>query len=248
MKLTNPPLVEAVFAVRWKLSPHKDGYWIDPKYQIALGRFQSLIEKQFPVWEKLPMAEAPEQVAAYHPLHRFRVSANQYPMLQLGPGVLTINNSTGYEWSEFEDLCMRTVHFLIDAYRDSVIELHNLELRYVNTHPLNELQSMDFLAQKMGVIIQLPEGLFSGQAVQRKTTSFNFSAGFENSTPPGVAQINLRQGKRGTVPSLLWDFGFLAQKELPDFPEGLPEWLKQAREVAHQWFLALTEKHLLEGY
>ena len=44
----------------------------------------------------------PDEFTPHIVHHRFRVSPDGWPLLQVGPGVFTVNDTANYRWTEFE--------------------------------------------------------------------------------------------------------------------------------------------------
>lgn len=99
-KLPKAPLLEVIFELRWQIKQKSDLN----KYQYLIGDLYSLIKDTYPVRESLAPPEVPTDILINNPVHRFRTATNQYPLVQVGPGVLTLNTTDdNYYWSEFYD-------------------------------------------------------------------------------------------------------------------------------------------------
>lgn len=94
--LANPPLVEALVEVRWELDSPAPGVSLDPNYKILLGRFYDRVRADYPFHEQLPMSLAPDELTGYQVQHRFRLAADAWPLVQLGPGILSLNDTAAY--------------------------------------------------------------------------------------------------------------------------------------------------------
>jgi uncharacterized protein (TIGR04255 family) len=106
-KLTNAPLVEVVFELRWDINSQND--LID--FQYLHGDLYSSIKKSFPIRENLVPPDIPFEALKSIPVFRFRKSNNSYPLIQIGPGVISFNTvDEFYEWESFRD----EVNSLID--------------------------------------------------------------------------------------------------------------------------------------
>ncbi len=99
--LKNKPLLEAILEIKWALSPHSEniGNGTDPHYKILLGRMFDKISDTgglYPIHEELPAARIPDEFAGHIVQHRFLVEAGGWPLIQLGPGILTLNETENY--------------------------------------------------------------------------------------------------------------------------------------------------------
>lgn len=96
MDLANKPLVEAVFELRWALK--KNGpLTSDPGFQLFQGRYYDRIKETFPFAKSLPAAEVPEAMTGHTVRQQFRASEEGWPVTQIGPGILTVNETVAYK-------------------------------------------------------------------------------------------------------------------------------------------------------
>src|SRR5947209_1729030 len=114
--LVKKPLVEAILEVRWALETKQPGTQIDPQYKLLLGRFQERVRDRYPEYEQLPAAALPDELIPYNVQHRFRRNANGWPLVQLGPGLLTVNETETYDWTTFRPLTLEAFQKLFEAY------------------------------------------------------------------------------------------------------------------------------------
>src|SRR5258708_6704442 len=93
-KLPSAPLIEVVFELRWTIE------------QQEAQSIQYLSGDLYPhIKDKYPFREAIQGFPLFgnSPSSRFRVAQNDYPLVQIGPGVLTINTTDAkYFWKEYE--------------------------------------------------------------------------------------------------------------------------------------------------
>ena len=99
--LKNKPLVEAIFELKWKLIQQDTGIYIDPHYKILIGSLYEKIKDKYPFYEQLETARMPDEIAAYLVQHRFRVKENDWPLIQIGPGIITLNDTDNYVYHVF---------------------------------------------------------------------------------------------------------------------------------------------------
>ena len=253
LKLSKPPLAEAIFELRWKLKTIAPGFLGDPQYQIFVGRFQAAVEEKFPFWERLPASALPENALVHVPHHRFRVGKESWPLVQIGPGLLSINQTEKYTWTEFKATVLDVVNALVHSYPDStnLLHLESAQLRYINADLLKSASPTEFLRDKMNVKVELPEKLFGDEAVGKQTQGFSMALAFKSSKPAAEAKLTFAQGINNQVnqPAIIWESTITAMaNDVPEFPNGIAEWISKARAIAHHWFLALTEQNLLGSY
>ena len=141
-KLPNAPLQEAVFEVRWLLDVDPDSQQErDREYDLAQGKFQFQAKDSFPVHKRI-LASFPN-AQNYKIAHQFWSGAQQhFPVLQLGPGVFTVNDTDiNYDWeNNFFPLIKESLDWLYKAY-DSQLQPNYVNLRYIDSV---ELDKYDF--------------------------------------------------------------------------------------------------------
>jgi len=132
-KLTKAPLQEVIFEIRWLLEPDINGrQLLDPKYQFALGIFKDAVKENFPHHVARFPQEIPHQMLNYQTVHQFWHSEDQWPVVQLGPGIATVNdNEKNYEWEEtYLPNIQYTLDALVKSYGQMVFNF--ISLRYID--------------------------------------------------------------------------------------------------------------------
>jgi uncharacterized protein (TIGR04255 family) len=179
--LANKPLAEAILELRWALQPAasetdpqavrltsgaglalqvgSQQTFSDPGFKILLGLFYNSVSKRYPYAQELPVAQVPENLTPYVVRHQFRASPNGWPLLQLGPGVLTVNQTTDYSWKDFRERIVHAVTSLYDCYPRTIALLKPalIIFRYVNTIPFDYRRESitDFLENQLHTVVRL---------------------------------------------------------------------------------------------
>ena len=119
--LKNKPLVEAIFELRWKLEDDKNAIGIkkDPHYKILVGRVYDNVKGNYPYYSQLPTAHMPDEIAGYVVQHQFRKAKDKWPLIQLGPGIITLNSTNDYVWENFEKNMLDLLDVLFKSYPES---------------------------------------------------------------------------------------------------------------------------------
>jgi len=151
--LKNKPLVEAIFELRWALKEQASGIKVDPHYKILIGRIYDRVKNEYPFHEQLPTATIPDEIAGYVVQHRFRKSKDAWPLIQIGPGIITLNDTEEYVWEDFEKKISHVLNILFESYPDagSSLKISGLLLRYIDAVDFNyeENNIFVFLKEKM---------------------------------------------------------------------------------------------------
>ncbi|MCF8257912.1 MAG: TIGR04255 family protein [Flavobacteriales bacterium] len=146
-KLPSAPLQEVITEVRWGLEyDPKAGTMTDAGFQLALGKFHGLVQDAFPIARPLHPADVPPALLANRPTHQFWTGERQWPVLQLGPGILTVNDTeANYEWQKsYLPLIRRALGHLEQAYgqmRITEFSLRYIDAVKVNGHGFKDWQS-----------------------------------------------------------------------------------------------------------
>lgn len=131
-KLSSPPLQEVIFELRWALEIDDTNHEHDSKYWYAIGVFRNAIKDKFPEVEKKIPDSTPINLYPYVPRCRFKPLGKDWPTIQIGPGVLSINESgQDYDWKSFKQHVIQG----LDALEISYEQLPNgivPSLRYID--------------------------------------------------------------------------------------------------------------------
>jgi uncharacterized protein (TIGR04255 family) len=253
--LGKKPLVEAIFELRWDLRDSGPGPGTDPHYQLFVGRLYDRVLKQYPHHEQLPAAAAPPELASHVVQHRFRKAANEWPLLQVGPGVVTLNATTDYDWADYEKRIAGLLDAVHDAYPKDVLGagITMVLLRYLDAFPLDlgETNACDYLEDKLKTRIKLERRLFEKTGVAERPSNIDLRFEFFTTTPPGIVQLKFARGRRktnGTDVIMLDTTVRTGEKDIPQEKTPLLEWTKAAHDLADDWFFKLVEGELLESF
>lgn len=255
-ELKNKPLVEAILEVRWRLQQPTNEQLPaqlilparDPHYRLLLGRLFDRIQKEYPFHEELPTASLPDDMLAHVVQHRFRSAKDDWPLIQVGPGVFTVNDTHRYTWSDFQKRSKEAVARLYDAHPAVAdFRVESLMLRYIDAVEYNykDEDAFRFLGDKLKVGISLPETLFQDTGVERRPHSFFWQATFRCSRPAGRLSVSFATGQKEGKPAILWETTVQSVGEdLPSMPDGFPAWVDAAHEITNDWFFKLIEGEL----
>ena len=251
--LENKPLVEAYVEIRWRLPEQEKEQSFD--YKFLLGRLHGQIEGKFPYYEPLPSAHIPDEMAGYTVQHRFRTQEDGWPVIQVGPGIFTFNETSKYIWSSFKTDVLEAVEYYYSAYpQKEKLEPVSIYLRYIDAIQFDHTREdvRQFLRDKLKVGITLPDGLEGGH-IEYKPRSLKFEVSFPCDKPKGQAVVLFATGnsKRdgNEYPSIIWHTTVQSiGKDVPIIPRGLENWLDSAHEITHDWFVKFSEGDLLRSF
>lgn len=247
-ELKHKPLVEAILEVRWALTKSDQGPGTDPHYRLLLGRLYDRVLAEFPIHEPLPASALPDDMLGQIVQHRFRTSANGWPLVQIGPGIASLNATDDYSWQTFRPKAMSLVDRLFEAHpKVADLRIEALVLRYVDAvvvHPDQE-SVLEFLKDKLKIGIDLPSVLFDKTAIDPKPLHLSWSSTFRAADPAGAIDLRFSMGKKADEPALIWESTFRSLGgDLPALPGGFANWVDGAHKVVNDWFFKLIEGDL----
>ncbi len=250
--LPRKPLIEAIFELRWALQQGPAGESHDPGFQILLGRFYDRVSPDFPELEDLPVSLVPEAMAPNVVRHRFRKAKGAWPLIQLGPGVLSVNDTEGYTWQSFRPMLVKAVQALFEAYptRIAQLSLSQATLRYVNAVPLDSAGGdtglLPFLGNHLHTNISIDPSLFDNPQTAGTPAALQLRLNYPLERPHGVGAISFSTGMKENVPSVIWENLVVSKAgHLPATPEAFDAWFEDAHALTDRWFFALCRGGLL---
>jgi uncharacterized protein (TIGR04255 family) len=244
--LKNKPLVEAILEVHWNLTPGPaEGMMRDPNYKFLLGKLFESVKPLFPYHEELPVASVPDELTPFVVHHRFRTAPNGWPLIQVGPGVFTVNETSGYVWESFENILKDALPRLVAAHpKPDDLRFNLLLLRFVNAISLDPTQTnlLGYLAEKMRTFISLPAEIFSQDKLDKNPSRLATEIEFACSGPPGTLVVKLNTGKHNSESALIFELAFSSKDtQVPSMPDGFDAWLSSAHDVIETTFFTLIE-------
>lgn len=260
-KLPNAPLAEAVFELRWKLFGDEGTpppLLRDPGY---FGCVDSLIERAKSIGFREHKITARGPVSAHSVERRFhRSEGESFPVLQIGPGIFAVNESSGYAWDSFRELCLSAVELLVSCYpKMSTFPFvpFQVQLRYIDAFK-NDPSPTDgligFLNQSTNIEIKLPDFLRGSQFGPIGDTQLHiafpvksvkdtrFVVTLSKGTVSGVERFVMQSSVTTTVqPAFLGKDSQSARK-------AIDEWIDEAHEIASPFFKAFAKESLMRQF
>lgn len=255
IKLENAPLLECAFELHWKLTPS----WIsstginatqiplppgapapfqtDPFYRIFLARMSDKLQLDYPNYVALPQSNMPDEVVPHLVQHRFQ-SQDKLPLVQIGPGVLSINHGPNYSWEDFKHRINNVIAMFYESYpkRES-LALENVSLRYINGFALNEdmQDALLFIKENLSVSFSVPKSVF-GAHVTDRVRELNMQLTFPTNEPEGVLNSSWATGMHEQQRKLIWQSTIVSPGGNVDFDKDSDSWLESAHNIIDRWF------------
>jgi len=251
--LKNKPLLEAIFELRWELQEPQTGMKIDPHYKILIGRVYDRVHNEYPFHEQLPTATMPDEIAAYVVQHRFRKDRDKWPLIQIGPGIMTLNDTDGYVWDDFEKRIISVLGTLFESYPEAEknLKINGLLLRYIDAIEFDYGKDniFNFLKEKMKITVNLHEKLFEETGVNMLPLGYDLRFSFPSTKPKGAVLLRFSRGKRKEVDALIWETMVQSiAEDAAKAKEDIATWIKGAHDLVHDWFFKIIEGELLKRF
>lgn len=252
--LPNPPLLEAIFELRWEIEADQQAQRMrDPSYPMMYGRIYEHLKKDLPFAEDLPSVQAHPESAPYVPRHRMRKASNGYPLVQMGPGILTINHAQGYTWKEFEGLILRTIGLIIDLFPVDKFPLHFLkaELRYVNgiRFDIAKENPLAFLHEKLHIQLEPDPEFLLRSGLDERPNNVGVNLSYVLSKPVGHLGFSANLGQVEGKPAYILQTAIQSFGEVtPTDSEQFATWLNSAHETAENCFQVFCKGTLMSQF
>lgn len=247
-ELKNKPLVEAILEIRWNLIQIPTGASIDPHYKLLLGRLYDRLHAEYPEHEQLPTAIVPDELVGHSVQHRFRAGVDAWPLVQLGPGIFTLNSTSDYKWEDFRPRVLSAIQKLYDAHpKVSDLRVNRLMLRYIDAVDFDFEASnvLDYLGEYLKLNFSLSENLFKDTGVESKPKTFSLQSSFACQQPKGVISIRFASGAKQMTSALVWETIVQSKgSEVPEMPGDFGKWLDEAHKITEDWFFKMIEGEL----
>lgn len=246
-ELKNKPLIEAIFELKWDLQDLPNGGKGDPNYRILVGMLYEKLNQDYPFIEPLETASMPDEMVAHIVQNRFRVDEQKWPLMQIGPGIITINDTENYKWEDFEERILKVVSTFIDIYPNPQnLNINSISLRYINAiGDFNNSDNMiQFLKEKMHTNVEFHEKLFENTGVRAEPLGFDFKTTFKSINPEGAVMLRFAKGEFEDVSKLVMETMVISiGEDIPNKDE-IQEWIKKAHTLTDDWFFKIIEGEL----
>jgi len=251
--LTKPPILEAIFEMRWELAPVPNSQVRrDPAYPLLYGRLYDRFKKDYAIVEDLPSVQAHPDASPYVVRHRMRKAADKWPLVQVGPGVITINEGKEYSWDKFREEIVRIFEAFTDFYPASTFPLNvvKTELRFINGIEMGDNENpLQFLAEKLHTKVELDPALFTQNKITPAPEGVTFNAGFNIQQPIGKAMLGIGSGEIMDKPAMLQQMLLHSVGEsAPQDLGSLDPWLDSMHRIAKNWFETLCRGEVMKRF
>ena len=248
IKLEKAPLKEVIFEGRWQLDVNEDNKEADNGLEVAIGTLRQLSIEKYSYHKRKFENIVPYQWFKHQLVHQYWKSENEWPVIQLGPGIFTFNDiNQNYDWSKiyFPSL-IETVEWLYKSY-DYSIKMNFARLTYIDSVNTADYGYAD---DWHGFINRFFRFNFQNHFnFNGKLNRFEFNQFFD--LPNGsVLNFNISTGKQESQnyedPIILWQTSFYQQKNFSK--DELIAWADEAHTQSRDIFKKLITEELYESF
>lgn len=254
---TMPRLAEAWMTAKWILSsePGIPHMLKDAAYPLIVGTFRETIREDFPVLNELDANRAPLDFLPYIPRLQFRSSGSMWPLIQIGPGLTTLNFVENYSWKDFEKYALLLRKKLTESYQKENetlrLSLMSLRYRYVFDFNYSVDNILDFIREKLNVAITLPSNIANVDQQVKLPEEINFSITYTlKEKLKGIIRLvnGTETRDKEVVKVFLVDIEVICEsQQIEDVfisKDSLKTWLNQAHNISVAWLSELGIRDL----
>jgi len=235
-ELKNAPLLEVIFELRWKSDTSEDL----SLFEMMLGSIYNELKECFPNIKQLrPDIQLPMNIFVNQPTHRFTSgNGKEYPLFQLGPGVLSINTiNSDYNWEDFSAVIFKVLKVFLSKSGFSNDRIITTSLKYLDFYKL-PLENVDYLAQlnkKFNFNIEV------GSAVpkDKKPILFNIESAYV--TDIGLLNFSIKKGQVETKEGIIFESGIQKNFRVDNFTKSFDKWILRSHESLRDFFKDVTK-------
>lgn len=254
--LSNAPLVEALFEIRWGKHTQQQAGGETVQFadedNLFFGNFKSLAARHGFVHFERINKNVP-LIFPYTVTMRFRKEEGTWPCMQLGQGVFTVNQiNDGYEWEKFKVDILAALEIFIESY-DNIdnLPVRYIELKYQDGFVRDEdVSTYDFLREKFKIKFEVSSEYITQLSEDGKIRGLNMAFNLRLDNPKGILIFDLKEalisGEEGFVSQTIVRS---AKDDVPLIePSSISEWLESAHDVQRKAFKEFIEQAYLEKF
>lgn len=236
-KLPKAPLVEVVIELRWKISSKEELVGV----QYLYGDLYNELKRKYPFRESILPVEVPMEMTINQPVHRFRAEKGGYPLLQVGPGIITLNTiDAKYYWESFFEDSKELIQTFNTIYSQN--NTITPAILYIDFFPF------DFSENNVHNYINQQFNITFGQSFfETEKFPSDFNMGFAYNIDLGDLRVNFQKGKNQNTEGILLQTRINGKPAVPNY-ENLNKWLNEAHEILSNLFKQLTEGDLYKSF
>lgn len=244
-KLLNAPLQEVIFEIRWNIESKNDL----ESFQFISGDIYSSLKGKYPFRKSINPPDIPLEILVNSPLYQFRTSENGYPLIQIGPGVLTFNSDDeNYFWDKFYSKSIELADVFEKSFQGKESKKFRANLIYLDFFEFNFLDDDVFKYLNNHFNLNINQTFLETNSLPNSLNlSFNYATEFGNLT------VHFRKGKQVQKSTKELKEGIILQTHLGGEPmalsvDGISKWLEESHNFCSGLFKKMTEGNLYNSF
>jgi uncharacterized protein (TIGR04255 family) len=177
-------------------------------------------------------------------MYRFRREPKGYPLIQVGPGVITLNTiDAKYDWKSYYEMCQTLIQTAIKLNPLSVGQYYSPNLIYIDFFKLDfrSQDAISFLNQNLKIN-------FGQSFYKNKSFPTAITSGFSYETEHGLLNVLLSEGKNEKQESGLVIKTQVSGPQQEPRADAILGWLDGAHEFCSTLFEDMTKGQLFESF
>ena len=242
-KLSKAPLQEVIFEAFWELDvDEKSRTQYDPGYELAQGVFSNCLSKDFPHHVKIAPQLVPLQLLNHKPVHQFWRAPNEWPVIQLGPGILAANvTEKNYVWETlFRPVILQALDALLESYKQ-IPKFQKLSMRYIDAVEIDGTEKdsfLQFIESNLQINVKrafdIP-GKIKGKSIQQVYSLSDDSQ----------LQIAISNGMKKNKRAVVWQTVIVKEKVFSS--DEIREWITYAHATISDLFKRMLRKEYYDS-
>ncbi len=240
-KLPKAPLLEVIFEIKWDIVSNND--IVD--FQYLHGDLYSIIKETFPYRENLIPSDIPFELVKGTPVYRFRKIENGYPLIQIGPGLLTINTIDNiYFWEDFKTGIESVFNAFFKVFPKSKGLKLTPVLTYIDFFKINPdfQNAIEFINSNLHLNIH--QDFLEDQDTNIKDINVTFNYQINKDT----LSLNLRNGSiKDNKDGLVLQTKIIGENNIYT-SDNLSNWLNETHDFSSSMFKKITKGPLYNSF
>jgi len=236
-KLPSAPLQEVVFELLWELGQDEHGTPDDRGFDLALGIFAEIVGGNLPFIARKVLHGVPAGQSRLFPIpfHQFWKAENCWPVVQIGPGILVINDiEANYAWNGFKTITTHTINALLKAYKTE-LKFISIRLKYINAYDIGKYDGLAFMNKNFNISLHNDLGQYNNPAL------FSFNQKF-NLGESGNLDFQISSAVNASAkPAIIWQSVF--SKDGSIYESEIDLWLEDAHTFLSDHFKSILKPH-----
>jgi uncharacterized protein (TIGR04255 family) len=239
-KLSKAPLIEVVLELKWDMLNKED--LNDSQY--LYGDIYSSLKHKYPFRENILPFDVPIEVLINKPVHRFRTNEGGYPLIQVGPGIVTLNTiDEEYEWEEFSNSYEELLRAFHNAFQKFENKKFSPSILYLDFFPFNFDDNDVYKFVNENFSVNLEQSFIVTESYPK-----DINLGFNYKIDLGTLNVsfqkgNNQQGQEGIILQTRID-GYAVNPEI----EKITLWYNKAHTIISDLFKKMTYGKLYESF